>query len=244
MDGDRAAARGRLAASAANRGQYADGDAVREYVADPYHALRRAIAARMLAASLRHGPDGPVVELGAGPVPMVDPAACGGRPLVVADAAMAALRAAALAEGICLDVAAGLALRDSSVAALVMGELIEHVYDPRALLAECHRVLRPGGALVVTTPNLAAAQDRWRFLRGRSPRQVDALHPYLWLHIRPFTASSLAAALSDVGFRVLSVRSNFVVWQLGTRWSVRSRLAARLAPGLGGSLIACAQRPG
>jgi SAM-dependent methyltransferase len=208
---------------------------VRRYVADPYHAGRRAIAARLLAAALAGGPPGPVVELGSGPVPMV---AAGERPVLLADLVALPVGPGAVR----LDVEAGLALREGSVAAVVMGELIEHVYDPRALVGECHRVLRPGGALVLTTPNLAALQDRVRFLAGRSPRQVDALHPYLRLHIRPFTASSLRALLADAGFTAITVRSNVVGWQLGRRW-LRSRLAARLAPGLGGSLIAAARRP-
>lgn len=222
-------------AAEANRGSYGDGTAVRRYVADPYHALRRSIAARLLAAALADGPAGPVLELGSGPEPLAVPP---GRPVLRADLSPAALPDG----GVCLDVAAGLAVRDGSVAAVVMGELIEHVYDPRALAGECHRVLRPAGVLVLTTPNLAAAQDRWRFLRGRSPRQVDALHPYLRLHIRPFTASSLRALLADAGFAGITVRSNVVGWQLGRRW-LRSRLAARLAPALGGTLIVAARRP-
>ncbi|HKT04171.1 MAG TPA: methyltransferase domain-containing protein, partial [Rugosimonospora sp.] len=142
----------------------------------------------------------------------------------------------------CLDAARPLPFRHESLAAVVMGDLIEHVYDPLRLLGECRRVLRPGGALVVTTPNLAAAQDRLRFLRGRAPRQVNPLHPYLWLHIRPFTASLLGELLRRAGFAPTAVRSNYVTWQLPSgRW-LRSRSLARIAPGLGGSLVVAARK--
>ncbi len=236
---------GRPAVSEANRGSYHDGAAVRDYLAEPYHVVRREIAVRMLTGALRaDGPAGPVVELGAGSVGMLDPARCGGRRVVAADLAVQALRDGCTDAAVCLDVNHGLPLRDGVAAGLVMGELIEHVYDPRVLLGECHRVLRPGGVLVLTTPNLAGLQDRWRFLLGRSPRHVDALHPYLRLHIRPFTASSLRAVLDDASFRLVQLRSNFVGWELGRRWWLRSRLAARLLPRLGGSLIVCARRVG
>jgi O-antigen/teichoic acid export membrane protein/SAM-dependent methyltransferase len=42
---------------------------------------------------------------------------------------------------------------DGSFDAVVVGELVEHIADPGALLAEATRVLAPGGLLVVTTPN-------------------------------------------------------------------------------------------
>ncbi|NES27431.1 methyltransferase domain-containing protein [Micromonospora terminaliae] len=228
----------------ANRRSYHDGAQVNGYVDDPYHRIRRAVAARLMVDGVPGGR--PVLELGCGPRSMLDPAALPG-PLVVADMAETALGAARRAAdgaalAVCLDATRGLPFRAGSFAGLLTGELIEHVYDPLALLHECHRVLAPGGLLVLTTPNLAPAQDRLAFLAGRAPRQVDPLHPYLWLHIRPFTASLLRQVLRRAGFAPLAIRSNEVGWRLpGGRW-VTSRLLARLAPGLGGSLICAARR--
>src|SRR5207302_2056469 len=48
--------------------------------------------------------------------------------------------------------------------AAVAGEVIEHVVDTDHLLGELARVIRPGGALVVTTPNLASLENRLRLL--------------------------------------------------------------------------------
>ena len=44
----------------------------------------------------------------------------------------------------------------ASFDAATLIEVIEHLRDPRSLLAECRRVLRPGGILLVTTPNASS----------------------------------------------------------------------------------------
>ncbi|MGC4892638.1 methyltransferase domain-containing protein [Micromonospora sp. DT31] len=230
----------------ANHRRYHDGAEVDGYVDTPYHRVRRAVAARLVVDGVTGG--GPVLELGCGPRGILDPATLPG-PLVLADVAGTALGAARRAAGgqapaVRLDATRELPFRAGSFVGLLAGELIEHVYDPLALLRECHRVLAPEGLLVLTTPNLAPVQDRLAFLTGRAPRQVDPLHPYLWLHIRPFTASLLRRTLRRAGFTPVALRSNEVGWRLpGGRW-VASRRLARAAPGLGGSLICAARRQG
>jgi 2-polyprenyl-3-methyl-5-hydroxy-6-metoxy-1,4-benzoquinol methylase len=42
---------------------------------------------------------------------------------------------------------------DNAFDAVTMSHVIEHVPDPQALFQEAHRILRPGGRLVLTTPN-------------------------------------------------------------------------------------------
>src|SRR5215218_5534820 len=49
--------------------------------------------------------------------------------------------------------ALALPFEDRSVDAVVMLDIVEHIADPAAILAEARRVLRPGGCLVVSVPH-------------------------------------------------------------------------------------------
>jgi 2-polyprenyl-6-hydroxyphenyl methylase/3-demethylubiquinone-9 3-methyltransferase len=49
--------------------------------------------------------------------------------------------------------AEALPVRDSQFDCVLLGELLEHCAEPPKIIAEAARVLRPGGHLVVTTPN-------------------------------------------------------------------------------------------
>ena len=50
--------------------------------------------------------------------------------------------------------AASVPLPDASVDAVVLAEVVEHLIDPRAALAEAARLLKPGGVLLATAPFL------------------------------------------------------------------------------------------
>jgi SAM-dependent methyltransferase len=229
----------------ANADTYDSPEQVSSYLADDYHAVRRELAAEAFveAADREPLPEGPVLEIGGNASSLLGSLNLGDRPQICADisAAGLALSKAWDCHRIRLNANRPLPFADGCLAAIVMGELIEHIFDPPSLLRECHRVLRPGGLLVLTTPNLAGPQDRLGFLLGRAPRQIDPLHPYLYLHIRPFTAQLLHRVLTSTGFRQTSLRSNAVGWQLRSgRW-IMSRRLARWLPALGGSLIVAAR---
>ncbi len=95
---------------------------------------------------------------------------------------------------------AGQAFAGGSFDAVTMFHLIEHVPDPRALLAECHRVLAPGGRLVVATPNLRSRGHR-RF--GAAWLELD---PPRHLHL--FAPMALQREVERHGFRVESLRTS------------------------------------
>lgn len=102
---------------------------------------------------------------------------------------------------------------------ITMVETFEHVFheDRARALAECLRVLRPGGTLVLSTPNHASVVERCKrvavrhgWIRARLPSMCypDAgstrgeYHPYRYHH--PLPAREIAALLAGAGFEVLA----------------------------------------
>lgn len=47
---------------------------------------------------------------------------------------------------------------------LVFMEVIEHIYNPGFVVSEINRVLKPGGTLILSTPNILNISSRLRFL--------------------------------------------------------------------------------
>jgi 2-polyprenyl-3-methyl-5-hydroxy-6-metoxy-1,4-benzoquinol methylase len=81
-----------------------------------------------------------------------------------------------------------------------MIEVIEHIVQAEALVAELARVIRPGGWLIVTTPNVVHIAYRWRALTGHPPKQEG-------YHYRFFTRDTLAEIFAEAGFRLASQAS-------------------------------------
>ena len=93
--------------------------------------------------------------------------------------------------------------------AAVAGEVIEHLVDTDHLLAEMARLVRPGGVLIVTTPNLASLENRVRLLFGRYPMWMDHRVEGAG-HLRYYTPRILKAHLQTHGFRVERHVGNWV----------------------------------
>jgi len=97
---------------------------------------------------------------------------------------------------------APLPFEEQSFDAVWAGELLEHVVDTVALVAEVRRVLRFGGELLVTTPYHGRVATAVLALRGRAFEQhFDPRAD----HLRFFTATTLRALLNDGGFTDVEV---------------------------------------
>lgn len=125
-------------------------------------------------------------------------------------------------------------VKDEHYGLVSMIEVIEHLTELQTTLRELHRILAPGGTLLVTTPNLEGyrartAKGHWHEARKR-------------FHLFLFTEDSLRFHLDRAGF-VDSERIRFNPLQ---RPGPKFWLAARLsqAAGVGGTLCMFARRGG
>lgn len=104
--------------------------------------------------------------------------------------------------------------------------VLEHVFDPHAMIREVHRVLRPEGELVIGVPNVSSLTNRARILFGRLPvTSADA--GWDGGHLHYFTKHALDQFLRREGFDVVARRTT----------GGRSRLREWWISLLGGELI-------
>jgi SAM-dependent methyltransferase len=99
-----------------------------------------------------------------------------------------------------------------SVDAVVFNELFEHLrVNPISTLREVHRVLRTGGRLLLSTPNLRSLRglrnlvlhDRGHAASGGVYEQYEKLETLGHMgHVREYTVREVAEFLARIGFRV------------------------------------------
>jgi len=106
-----------------------------------------------------------------------------------------------------------LPVADGAADVVIMSELIEHLVDPDGAVAEVRRVLRPGGSLLLSTPNLAAWYNRGLLAVGIQPvfSEVSLTGVFgrpgrvVAGHLRLFTRRALTEFLAASGFRCVTV---------------------------------------
>lgn len=84
---------------------------------------------------------------------------------------------------------------------LVVGaEILDRVYDPKAMLSEMKRVLAPGGAIMAGIPNVSHWYPRLRMLLGRFQYETRGIFDFG--HIRFFSARTFEKMAEAAGLRV------------------------------------------
>ena len=115
--------------------------------------------------------------------------------------------------------------RDENFTAVWCTEVLEHLFDVRATLAELNRVLRPGGKLVLTTPYHGFIKNLLIVFLSFD-RHYD---PY-GEHIRFFSRHSLQRCLEQSGFVVEHWTGVGRSWPVWMSQFVVARKTANLEP--------------
>jgi len=130
------------------------------------------------------------------------------------------------------DLAAGLPYPDHSFDYIVCLEVIKHVENPMALCREFGRVLRKGGRLYMSTPNILNMRSRFKFLLDGSflffnhpPIEWDQTEGRPSVHVHPIRYHELEYYLYKAGLEVHEAFTNLrsYSWRLFplVEWLIR-----------------------
>lgn len=123
------------------------------------------------------------------------------------------------------DLNSSLSYKVNTFDAVTCLDVIEHLPDPRLLLAEIHRVLRPDGKLVLTTPNFRYFRNLNKLIfKGVFPHTTPDDFAWRGVHLNYFTRRDLKNLLGKAGF----VRMRFFINQDQFRISGKRRLISLL----------------
>ena len=139
----------------------------------------------IVAAVNRHRPNGFILDIGGGNGYVARALIDAGFETVLLepgpDGAQNARRVRQIPDVICSSLEDA-ELRDGTVPAVGMFDVIEHIEDDRGVVAEVHRILRPGGWFYITVPAF-----NWLW----SGADAEALH------FRRYSQATMRAALAD-----------------------------------------------
>lgn len=121
---------------------------------------------------------------------------------------------------------------------VIVGELLEHLYDTQAFFEECARVLKKDGQLLLTVSNLNSLSNRLRVLRGDFLERSGSFpEDHYGGHIRQFNEAKLRELCRRTGFRIEEIRGVPALESKGP-WIDRGlALAGRLVPSAGKLLL-------
>ena len=103
------------------------------------------------------------------------------------------------------DVEEGIPYEDGYFSVVIATEVIEHIYDTDQFIKECYRVLKKGGTLILTTPNLVSITNRLKMVLGKYPSYVPEYKTGGAGHIRAYTVPTLKKQVKDHDFKQVFV---------------------------------------
>jgi SAM-dependent methyltransferase len=126
---------------------------------------------------------------------------------------------------------------DGSMDVVVSNQVFEHLKNVWRPMSEIHRVLKPGGRLVLSVPNLGSLHNRVLLAMGRQPTSIRTLGP----HVRGYTFGEIRDFVAlDGGLRIVeATAAGFYPFP-----APLARPLARLWPGAGHTTVLLARKEG
>jgi len=84
--------------------------------------------------------------------------------------------------------------------------VIEHTTNDSRFLREINRIVKPGGLIILTIPNLVSLGNRLLILFGRLPRFA-----YAEFHYRIYTAGLIKNKMIKAGFKIKKIDSSYIL---------------------------------
>ena len=85
---------------------------------------------------------------------------------------------------------------------IIFGDVLEHTRDPESILQATKKLLKPGGRIVVSIPNVANLRVRLSLLRGKFEYADSGILDRT--HLRFFTRSSARKMIENCGYKIIS----------------------------------------
>lgn len=100
-----------------------------------------------------------------------------------------------------MDLNSSLSYKDNKFDAVTCLDVVEHLLDPGYLIEEIYRVLRPGGQLVLTTPNIRNFRNLYTLIfKGIFPQTSPDTFVWGGGHLHFFTREDIKNIFKKAGF--------------------------------------------
>lgn len=109
-----------------------------------------------------------------------------------------------------VDITTGLPYEDNTFDVLMAVEVMEHIHDHITFMKECNRILKPGGVLLFSTPNILSLKSRIRFLfsgfyysfKPLEHERTDGLQHLSSLTIDQYRNLGLITGFKEIDFNI------------------------------------------
>ncbi len=112
---------------------------------------------------------------------------------------------------------------DSSFDTVVAGYIIDHLLNPYLFLKECHRILKPGGKIIITVSN---ATGLTYIVNPRFSQEQEKFdnHYYAW------TSPMIEKLLQTIGFQPIEIKHMIWMWNRNIPFRFLTHFVKRLRP--------------